>query len=146
MRRRLLLFLALPLLLCATRAQAQTGALVSYELQVFNPGVSPVTGTPVQTNTIPAASVTCNTTKPTVPATVVNPSQAFWDDPTNAGKVCLVNQGTFLASLVVPSPFGPYTATVTVTDDFGLTSARSAASNPFFRRGNPNPRTGVSVN
>jgi hypothetical protein len=122
---------------------AQTGVLVSVELQIYNPGVDPVSGQPVQVNSFTYATATCNQPPPPTPVgTVFNPTRVVWDD-TIAGRVCIADRGTVLNALpILP---GDYRSTITVTDDRGLVSLRSAASNPFARANPPVVRTGVRV-
>lgn len=120
-------WLTLGLLLIAGSASAQTGALVSYELQVHQGAV--VTGPPYfRTVTIPITPTLCN--QPifsTTPATIVNPTKADWDDPVNAGRLCLADLTAFFAGL----PAGSYISTITSLDDLNRVSGRSAVSNPF---------------
>lgn len=133
------------LLLLASTASAQTGQIVSYQLQIYNPGVNTVTGAPFITNNIPANLMVCNQPKPIIPPVVTNPQHISIDDPVNPGKSCIGDLSTFLLALPIPSPFGPYKATFTATNDFALTSNKSLESNPFFRANNPNTITGLSL-
>lgn len=128
----------------ATPVSAQT--LVSYQLQVYQPGVNPATGTPFQTDSIPASAVVCNQAPVTVPSgTVFNPRTVAFNDPSNAGRACVVDRSAFLLGLPIPSGSGAYVATMTVTDDRAMTSARSAASNPFSRANPPGALTGLTI-
>ncbi len=114
--------------LVAAPASAQTGALVSGTLEIWQPGATaPFMSSPFTM----ATQGTCNIAAPASPTIVFNPVRFYFTDPVNVGKVCLVTAGTFLASVpVIP---GPYTATITVTNDYGMTSVRSAPSPPFYR-------------
>jgi hypothetical protein len=137
------LLVALFAVLVPMAGAAQTGALVSIELQIYNPGVDPVLGQPVQVNSFTYATAVCNQAPPPTPTgTVFNPTRVLWDD-TIAGRVCIADRGTVLNALpILP---GDYRGTVTVTDDRQLTSPRSAASNPFGRASSPAARTGLRV-
>lgn len=138
--------LVLALVLCglSTVAFAQTGAVASAQVQYFSPGVDPATGAPVQTTTFVVTAATCNQAPVTVPnGTAMNPKRVVWDDAANAGKVCIVDQAATLVSLPIVS--GAYVATMTTTDDRGLVSPRSAASNPFTRALAPTAPKGVKV-
>jgi len=142
MKSRIVLVVALAIVF-ARSASAQTGALVSVELQIYNPGVDPVTGQPVQVNSFTYATAVCNQGPPPPPAaTAFNPTRILWVD-TIAGRVCIADRGAVLNALpILP---GDYRGTITVTDDRGLVSPRSAASNPFARAGLPAARTGLRV-
>jgi hypothetical protein len=111
------------------RAAAQV--LTSYQLQIYQPGVDPETGMPFQTQEIPAAAVVCNQPPSSNSGRVVDPNTVAWDDPVHPGHVCSVNEQAFFLALPAPSGAGDYLATVTATDGNGLTSPRSAPSNPF---------------
>lgn len=118
--------LTLALWLIAAPAFAQTGALVSYELQVHQ-GSTPTTPA-FRTVTIPITPTLCNQPPfTTTPATIVNPTKVDWDDPTNAGRLCLADLTTFFVGL----PAGSYISTITSLDDLNRVSGRSAVSNPF---------------
>ena len=127
--------LALLLVLLRVTLHAQTPNIVSYQLSVYAPGVSPVTGSPISTTTYQAGAAVCNQTLPIVPAAVVNPTRFFFDDPANPGKACIVP----LNAAVLPGlPNGVgYTTTLTQTDNLGQVSGASAASNPFNKQGIP---------
>lgn len=133
---------AVVLLLSASAVHAQTGALVSQTLEVFAPGVDPVSGAALRTVVIPIASMLCNQTMPIATPVTVNPGRASWPDLVNLGKACISDQSMLLAGLPVASN---YVATSRATDDFGLVSGRSAASNPFTRRDPPPVPTGLLI-
>ncbi len=141
--RRIVLAVALVVLTASSAAAQLASNIVQVDLQIFAPGVSTVTGSPVSATSYLVALFTCNQVAPTVPATVTNPTRFFFDDVTNPGKVCL---GTLVSSILpaLPNTSG-YLATVTVTDTTGQTAARSAASNPFGTVAAPTVRTGLKV-
>jgi len=123
------------LLLYAVKASAQS--LVNGLVEISNQGAP----SPFTSNSFTITPASCNQNP--VSAATYNPTRLQFDDVTNVGKVCIFDQGPFLLALpVIP---GNYTLTVTVTDDRGLTSPRSAASNPFGRALPPIARTGVRV-
>lgn len=129
----------LGLLLIAAPAFAQTGALVSYELQAYQGSVA--TATPFRTVTIPITPTLCNQPifAASPPTLLVNPKHANWDDPANpTTRLCVADLSAFFGAL----PSGPYVTTVTTTDDFGLTSARSNLGGPFTARAVPSAPTG----
>lgn len=142
LRRLGLLFLLVCGVLQARPAQAQTGAIVSQTLEIFAAGVDVVTGVALRTVVIPIASMTCNQTLPIVSPVTVNPGRASWPDLVNLGKACISDQSIMLAGLPLASN---YVATSRATDDFGLVSPRSAASNPFTRRDPPSAPTGLLI-
>lgn len=133
------------LALTAVSAVAQTGAIVSYRVQFYQPGVDPVAGAPFTTaGPYAVSSIACNQPAP-APTTgaAVNPRRIVFDDVANAGKVCVISAPEVFTAMPVGP--GPFVATATATDDFALTSARSAASNPFQLRPLPAVLTGVRV-
>ena len=126
-------------IISSTVAQAQV--TTSYQLTIFNGA------TIVSTTQIPAASFLCNQPTPTPPVgTVPNPRHAYFNDPINAGMVCIfTDNGTTgpLSSL----PFGAttYTPELEAINAAG-SSPESAASNLFTDPGlAPNAPTGVKV-
>lgn len=130
-----LLFIGL--LFIAGPASAQS--ITAYPLKVYNVGAS----SPLSTTDLLAANVVCNQTAPTT-TSPVNPMRAIWDDPDNAGKVCVwTDPGTGpLASL----PFGAtvYEATLSATNAAGTSPESNRAS--FSRPGViPGARTGLRV-
>lgn len=129
----------------ALPAHAQTGAIASYRVQFYQPGVDPVAGAPFTiAGPYAVTSVACNQPAPApIVGAVVNPRRIVFDDVANVGKVCVISAPEVFAAM--PIGPGPFTATATATDDFALTSARSAASNPFQLRGLPAVLTGVRV-
>ncbi len=135
--------LVLVLALIAAPAAAQSPNIVKYDQQVFAPGVDPAAGAPLWTNTYQVSAAACNQAPPTVPATVVNPTQVVFDDPAAAGRVCTIALASTLLT-ALPNQAG-YLTTLTQTDTLGQTSARSAASNPFGRQGPPAAPTSVRV-
>jgi hypothetical protein len=133
----------LAFLAVASLASAQAPNIASYQLNVFAPGVSVTTGSPVSTTTYLAAAALCNQTPPVVPPTVVNPGHFAFDDQANPGKSCIVP----LVSTLLPGlPNGVgYETTLTQTDNIGQVSPGSAASNPFNRQGLPAVLTGLHL-
>lgn len=141
--RRLLWLVCVAAILTTTPAFAQ-GATVSYAQQVFAPGVSTATGTPIFVNTYTASAFVCNQAALVIPpGGVTNPTQVSFDDVANAGKACVAS----LVSTLLPAlPNGTgYLSTMTQTDNLGQTSARSAASNPFGRQGAPGVLTNFRI-
>ena len=107
---------------------AQTGALTQATLSIYQSGAT----APFQTSVIPLPSgALCGapfTTPP--PNPVVNPTLVVWTDPGNPAQVCRADRATFLLAL----PFGVnYSATMTFTNDWGVTGPASTVSNPFNR-------------
>jgi hypothetical protein len=122
---------------------AAQGAVTKYSLLIIAPGANPATASPVQSTDYLVNAFVCNQVAPTVPASVTNPTQFFFDDPANVGKVCIAS---LTATTLTALPNAPgYVGVVTATDDLGQVSARSAASNPFNRQGPPAAPTGIRV-
>lgn len=131
--------------LALARVSSAQGSIVSYQQQIFAPGVSPGTGTPQWTNTYLSSAFVCGQAPIAAPASgdVVNPGHIEFDDPTTPGKSCIASfVGSWLSAL--PNGVG-YMMTLTATDNMGQVSARSAASNPFDRQGPPPALTGLKV-
>jgi hypothetical protein len=126
------LILAFGLVIVPGVAGAQT--IDSYRLNYYNPGAA----APLQqSDAFPASGVACNVEKPTVINTI-NPTTAVWDDPANAGKVCMFiipTTGT-LPSL----PLGSYEATLVAINSAGASAESNRA--PFSRLALPAARTG----
>lgn len=138
------LILAALFLFIAVPTFAQTGAITSYRVQFYQPGVDPVAGAPFATaGPYQVTSVACNQAPAPTTGAVVNPRRIVFDDNANAGKLCVISAPEVFAAMPVGP--GPFVATATVTDDFALTSVRSAASNPFQLRPLPAALTGVRV-
>lgn len=121
----------------AVPCAAQT--ITSYPLRIYNVGAT----SPLSTTDLLAANVVCNQTAPSS-TSPVNPMRAIWDDPDNAGKVCIwTDPGTGpLASL----PFGAtsYEATLAATNAAGTSPESNRA--PFSRPGViPVARTGLKL-
>jgi hypothetical protein len=84
-------FLLVVLLLPPKVVWAQTGAVVSYQLDVFDISVDPAgTGRPRWTGTIPKEAVSCNQPPLQPPTKLVtqNPSVVYWNDAANVGRIC----------------------------------------------------------
>jgi len=118
--------------LLASSAAAQTGALVSGTLEVC-----PTLGGACVSNvfTLAATQTTCNQVAPPPQLVVFNPQKVQFADPARPTMVCVTTMGTFLSSL--PSggtgPAISYTSTMTFTDDLGRTSTKSSPAPAFFR-------------
>jgi len=116
------------------RAQAVTG----YTVRVYNQGAAQPVQAPTQ---FQAADFTCNQDAPAGTAggtLVTNPSKILFDDPANAGKVCIwTDPGT---GVLFSLPFGTtvYEATITALNSAGE-SPESVRSNPFGRPGTVAP-------
>lgn len=142
MMKRVFATIALCLFAFALPAHAQA-AVTKYTLLVIAPGQDPATAAPVQSTDYQAGVFTCNQAPPTVPASVINPTHVSFDDPANAGKVCVA---TLIATTLTALPNAPgYVALLTATDNLGQVSPRSAASNPFSRQGAPAAPTTVRI-
>lgn len=121
MRRRLI-GVALGVLVGSVSLTAQ--GITSHTLRQYLVGAAQ----PVTTTVIPETAVTCNQTPPTGTSTL-NPTKLVWDDPANAGKVCLyTDPGT-----------GPLAATVygalegTLTNIAGTIEGVESNRAPFSR-------------
>jgi hypothetical protein len=114
-------------LVCTVSAQAQTGVPSNWDLKIYQQG----TGTVLSNINVQAPTVVCNQTPPTTTSTE-NPDRWVWNDPQNAGKVCIFLDATRLQNL----PDGSYDGAATARNADG-TSAESARA-PFTRR-RPNP-------
>ncbi len=129
MKASILIVVALlVVLVLAAPAAAQTGALVSGTLEVC-----PTAGGACLTNTftLAATQTTCNQPQPVLPVAVFNPVKLAFPDVQNAGRWCVTTMGTWLGAL--PILTGAYQGTITVTDDRGISSAKSPLSNLFWR-------------
>lgn len=106
-------------------------AVVSWDIQFFQAGVNPDTGTPIQTSNFLKSASSCNQPdNPPFTATVVNPARIVLDDPDNLGRDCvLANSSGVLMSV----PLGSGLFAVAKARGVSLVSTRSAASNPFNR-------------
>jgi len=130
-------------LILTANINAQSPNIASYTWEVFAPGVSPVTGSPISVTNFQALNASCNQAPPTIPANVVNPVAIIFDDAANFGRVCIIN---IPSNTLVALPNQPgYLSTLSQTDTIGQLSARSAASNPFARQSVPLTITNVKV-
>ncbi len=123
----------------ANVAKAQT--VTSYQLTIFNGA------TVVSTTQIAAANFVCNSPTPTPPVgTVPNPRHIWFNDPVNAGMVCLfTDNGTNGPLSSLPFSTTVYTAEIEAINIAG-SSPESAASNLFTEPGAAlNAPTGVKV-
>lgn len=121
-----LLFVLAGLVLFASSAHAQP--ISKWTIRTYSAGAPAPLSAPAD---LLAANVICNLD----PATVTpgpNPIKAVWDDPANAGKVCVwTDPGT---GPLLSTPFGGnYEATLTATNSAG-TSPESARA-PFTHPG-----------
>lgn len=136
---RNLLLAAMFAVLVPVAAMAQTMP-DSYQLKYYAAGAA----APLQqTDAFLSGAANCNAEPPQVQPTelTVNPSVAVWDDPVNAGKVCIYAfpQNGALFSLPIGQTFQ---ATMVGINSAGA-SAESARSNPFSRLGPPPAPTGL---
>jgi hypothetical protein len=122
---------------CAWPASAQT--VDSYLAKYFLPGAQ----LPIQTETFLATSTLCNQANPPSLNTV-NPVKLVWDDPANAGKVCIFTDAANgpLHSLPIPGTYeGTLVAVNNVSGPSGdsnrapFTSAAVIAAPANFRIG-----------
>lgn len=137
MTRRLILSLLVLLLLpIALTAQAPSSYIIGY----YQPGAPQ----PIQTFTFQASAVMCNQPSPAVgtPSVSVNPTKAVWNDPDNAGKVCLWTDPGTGPLFTAPIP-GTYEATLKAVNAAGTGPESNRA--PFSRLGLPAVLTGFRV-
>lgn len=127
--------MAAVLVLAAGVAQAQE-VVDSYEFRHYAQGAQ----APVQTDTFLAAGTTCNQAPPTGTSNV-NPTRAIWDDPNNAGRVCIYTfqSGSRLFSL----PVGNYEGTLVAVNAGGASGESSRA--PFMRINAPPVPSGLRL-
>lgn len=134
MKRILLLVLVILLGVLSRPAFAQT--TTSYILKYYNAGAP----SPVQTETIQAASAVCNQVLPTIVGNV-NPNKAIWNDPVNTGKFCIYTEAT--GGPLFSLPVGSYEGTLTATNVVG-NSAESARVS-FVEGAVPAAPTGLRI-
>lgn len=110
----------------------------SYQLRYYAPGAT----APLQSSDIwTTAEIVCNQVPPTV-TNSVNPTRVIWDDPANAGRVCIYtvpSVGKTLYSL----PVGSYEGTLALTNAAG--EGAESARAPFSRAAVPGVLTGVRL-
>lgn len=82
-----------------------------------------ITGT--QSSTYDFVTVTCNQAPPAVGSTT-NPRYIIWDDPANAGQVCLHDTGDGSGPLFA-LPIGAYSATLRAGNEAGYSAPSNAA-------------------
>jgi hypothetical protein len=102
----------------------------TFQVRYYGPGAI----TPFQQGeTFPLTAAVCNQVSPTTISTV-NPTRIVWDDPANAGRVCIytIPATGGLPSLPIP---GTFEGSITITTAAG-TSAESARV-PFSRSPGP---------
>lgn len=130
--RKFALLIAFLMIAAHLEAQTTPEAVVSWDIEIYAAGAIPGTNTPVSIMNFTKATATCNLTPIANPGTVSNPTKIFLGDPINAGKDCQVGPTTsdgFLMSL--PAQAGMFA--IAIAKGATLSSARSAASNPFNR-------------
>jgi hypothetical protein len=128
------------MVISASRVEAQ---ITSYRQDVFAAGVNPSVGSPVTSNTYQASAFTCNQVAPAIPATLTNPTRILFDDPANAGRVCLATLSSTLLS-ALPNGLG-YFSTLVAIDSTGLQSLRSTPTNSFNQQVLPPAPTNVKL-
>jgi len=133
---RLITMLVL-LFLSVTPAAAQVEPTVSYSLGIFastvtDPNVGPPVAAPV---VYPVAQVTCGQPKIVPPVTISNPTEARFDDPSNATLDCRFT----IAPQVTALPIGTAYRAASRANGATVTSAWSTLSNPFDRALTPPP-------
>jgi hypothetical protein len=123
---------ALALVLLPSLAFAQ--APDRYEFRLYSVGAS----APTSSTQFPATEVVCNQAPPAATVGTVNPTRAIWDDPANAGRVCVwVPGGGVLVSL----PIGSYEGSIVPIDAAGVGAESNKA--PFSRQPVQAARTGL---
>ena len=142
MMRRMLTALACLLCLWPALASAQTNPITGYQLQYFNAGATqPLT----QSDTIPAASVTCGVT-PKIQATAtntINPTTAAWDDPaspTTADCRATLAAGSALLALPIGANYEGVVVAVSAGGNSGASNRAPFSSAPL-----PAARTGLRL-
>lgn len=127
-RRKFLVVVGFVLMSSVVSAQS----ISKWTVRTYNAGA----GTPLQSFDLLAANVVCN--QAPISGSTVNPDKVVFDDPINAGKVCVwTDPGTGPLFAV---PFGgSYEATLTATNSTGTSpeSTRSPFTRPGFAPGVP---------
>lgn len=132
----ILLLTLLMTMLWLPKANAQEVAQ-TYTLAVFaavsaDPNTSTPVAPPVDYN---ANQVQCGLPRQTVPPSVVNPSQALFEDPNDTTKDCQVNAGAQLNAI----PLGNGYKAALKANGATVSSAYSSFSNSFNRALTPPP-------
>ena len=83
-----------------------------YTLRIY-PVKTPQATAPITPATLLSANVLCNQTAP-VSTSTRNPNKAVWDDPANAGKVCVWTDPGTGPLLGTPTGFAALEATLTM--------------------------------
>jgi hypothetical protein len=91
---RTVVFALLFCLFLASPSLAQTGAPTQYTFRIYNPGATEA----VSPLTVPVAQVLCNQAPP-IAGTSVNPLKWVFNDPANAGRVCVYDDTSRLTVL-----------------------------------------------
>lgn len=120
---RSLLWLFLVFVLCGP-VHAQT---IDYNLRIYAPGAS----APISVNPIAGATVLCNQAAPTTTSTT-NPNKAIFDDPSNAGRVCIYTDDGSGPLLAKPVGFVDLEGTMTMRQGTKETAESNRA--PFDKR------------
>lgn len=130
------LVLAALLLLSIPSIVAAQTPVDSYQIKYYLAGAT----LPLQqSDTFAASATVCNQARPVAGATV-NPTRAVWDDPANAGRVCI---WTGTSGVLGSLPIGSFEATLTALNAAGA-SAESTRT-PFSRLTVPVAPTGFGV-
>lgn len=134
-------------LLFAAPAFAQTGALTSITVQYLQNGA--ILPTQTQTIVLPGGATCGQAVLPGSPPSVTfitTSARIVWTDPANPTLNCIAVQAA--GGVLLSLPLGAnYTATAFFTNDFGIPSGPSLASNSFTRGAAPTPSapTGLQV-
>lgn len=116
--------LSVCLLFSAVTLTAQS---VDYNLRIYVAGAPAPIGPP---NLLPGASVVCNQAAPASTVTR-NPNKAVFDDPANAGRVCIYTDPGTGPLLATPTGFQNLEGTITMVSGGAETDESNRA--PFLR-------------
>lgn len=126
------------LLFSPNLAFGQTPTPTNYELNI--------TGAASSTYGFLASAVNCNVTVEPGSVGNINPRYLVWDDPVNAGRICVHDTGANTGPLFA-LPIGDYSANLVAVVSTASNSVRSNPSNSvsFSRLTPPAVRTGFRV-